>query len=81
LPDADYIALWATVKKVAQRLKLVTGRKRVGIHVIGIDVPHAHVHVFPFDNVAQYRGVANMTAEPDHTALSVMAKKLAFKTY
>lgn len=78
LPDEDYTALWATVKKVAQRLKAVTGRKRVGIHVLGLDVPHAHIHVFPFDTVEQYRTVADMSAEPDHAALAEMAKKLAF---
>lgn len=78
LPDEDYTALWATVKKVAQRLKAVTGRKRVGIHVLGLEVPHAHVHVFPFDTVEQYRTVADMAAEPDHAALAEMAKKLAF---
>ncbi len=78
LPDTDYTALWATVKKIAKRLKAVTGRKRVGIHVIGIDVPHAHVHVFPFDTLKQYRAIADMAAEPDHTALATVAKKLAF---
>lgn len=78
LSDSDYTALWLTVKKVSRRLKEVTGRRRVGIHVIGIDVPHAHVHVFPFDTIEEYRRIADMSAEPDHSALATMAKKLAF---
>ena len=78
LPDEDYSALWAVVKKVAQRQKRVLGRKRVGIHVVGLDVPHAHVHVLPFDNLEQYRTMADMEAEPDHLALAEIAKKLAF---
>lgn len=78
LPDDDYLALWATVKKVSQRLKSVLGRKRIGLHVIGLDVPHAHIHVFPFDTLAEYRTIADLQAEPDHAALAEMAKKLAF---
>lgn len=78
LPDEDYQALWATVKKVAKRLKQTLGRERVGIHVVGLDVPHAHVHVFPFDTIEDYRTIANMSAEPDHSALAAMAEKLKF---
>lgn len=49
LPDEDYDAMWRTVKKVAARLREVTGKERIGIVVKGIDVPHAHVHLIPFD--------------------------------
>jgi len=49
LPDADYEALWWTVKKVAAKLREVTGRERVGVVIKGIDVPHAHVHLLPFN--------------------------------
>ena len=49
LPDEDYDAMWRTVKKVAARLRDVTGKERIGIVIKGIDVPHAHVHLIPFD--------------------------------
>lgn len=49
LPDEDYEALWRTVKKVATRIRAVTGKERVGVVIKGIDVPHAHVHLIPFD--------------------------------
>ncbi|HSX45261.1 MAG TPA: HIT family protein [Candidatus Saccharimonadales bacterium] len=78
LKDEDYVAVWAAVQKVAKRQKAVLGRKRVGIHVIGLDVPHAHIHVFPFDTLQQYRTIVDMTAEPDHPALAEIAKRLAF---
>src|ERR1041385_8079567 len=41
LPDEDYTALMQTVKRVAKRLKEVLGADRVGLEVIGVDVPHA----------------------------------------
>jgi len=78
LPDEDYIALMQTVKKVAQRLKEVLGADRIGLEVIGVDVPHAHIHIFPFSTMAEYRRVADMSAEPDHEALAEMAQKLRF---
>lgn len=78
LEDADYQAVMETVKKVALRLRAVLGRPYVGELVIGIDVPHAHVHVYPFSTVAESRYIPDLTAEPDHAALTAMAQKLAF---
>lgn len=49
LPDEDYDALWHTVKKVAANLRTATGKERIGVVIKGIDVPHAHVHLIPFN--------------------------------
>jgi histidine triad (HIT) family protein len=46
LPEDDYTALFATVKKVAAHLEEVLGA-RIGIVVEGLAVPHAHVHLVP----------------------------------
>jgi histidine triad (HIT) family protein len=47
LPDEDYQALWAAAAKVARALKAVTGCRRVVVLVVGYEVPHAHVHLIP----------------------------------
>lgn len=78
LPDEDYRAIMATVKKVCSRIEEVLNPMRVGIKVIGIDVPHAHIHIFPFNNMDEYNNVPDMNKEPDNEQLSAMAKKLAF---
>ncbi len=78
LNPLDYEALFRTVRLVSLRLKEVFPEKRVGIKVIGLDVAHAHVHVIPFSTLDEYRGHADMQAEPDHAALAAMAEKLAF---
>lgn len=78
LDDEDYQAVMATAKKVAQKLRAVLGQPYVGELVIGIDVPHAHVHVYPFATVEESRYIPDLDAEPDHPALAAMAKKLAF---
>lgn len=48
LADEDYAALMATVKKLARHMEDVLGARTL-IKVIGTDVPHAHVHLVPFD--------------------------------
>jgi histidine triad (HIT) family protein len=78
LDPEDYSALMETVKKVAQRLRETLGKTYIGEQVIGVDVPHAHVHLIPFSTVSEFRQTADMNAEPDHEALAAMAKKLAF---
>lgn len=48
LEDEDYRALMATVKKLARHYEDVTGKRTI-LKVIGVDVPHVHVHLLPFD--------------------------------
>lgn len=82
LEDTDYEALMKSVKKVARRLKEVTGKPYVGTMVVGTDVPHAHVHIVPFDSPAEIKAVVSMKGrdeqEPDHAALAAFAQRAAF---
>jgi histidine triad (HIT) family protein len=78
LDDEDYMAVMATVKKVGLKIREVMGKPYVGEQVFGIDVPHVHVHVFPFANAAEFNSHPDMNAEPDHEELAEIAKKLAF---
>ena len=52
LEDATYAGLWAFSRKVATALEKVVPCKRIGITVIGLEVPHAHVHLIPINRVA-----------------------------
>jgi histidine triad (HIT) family protein len=78
LDDEEYAALMASVKKVARRLRAVLGGPYIGEQVVGIDVPHAHVHVYPFATLKESQHIPDQTAEPDHAALALLAQKLAF---
>lgn len=78
LDDADYQAVMATAKKVAQRLRAVLGTAYVGEKIVGDQVPHAHVHLIPFNTLEEYRHIPDMSAEPDHAALAALAEKLTF---
>lgn len=78
LEDADYQALMATAKKIALRIREVLDAPYVGELVLGVDVPHAHLHVYPFATPEQSHYIPDQSAEPDHAVLAAMAKKLAF---
>ncbi len=78
LSSSDYQALMASVQKVGQRLRTVLGVPYVGVKVVGVDVPHAHVHLIPFSTAAEYAATGDSTSEPDFAALADMAKTLAF---
>ena len=73
LSDEDYQALWATVKKVAARMEEVSGRRTL-MKVIGTDVPHAHVHLMPYDETWEYGRTLKLTEEE----FKEIAEKLAF---
>lgn len=79
LKDDDYHAVMSTVKKVALRIKEVFNPKYVGELIVGEDVPHSHVHVYPFNSLEESRRIPDPTQEPDHNELAKVAKKLAFK--
>ena len=52
LDDETYLSLNLFAKKVATAIKKMTG-KRIGTAVIGLDVPHAHIHLIPFTQMAE----------------------------
>lgn len=51
LPDDLLDGILGFAKPVAAAIKEVTGAARVGLAVVGIEVPHAHVHLIPVDGV------------------------------
>lgn len=58
-PEADYIfdlsddilsEMLVFSKQVANGIKAATDCKRVGVAVIGLEVPHVHMHLIPINN-------------------------------
>jgi len=54
LEDEQLAALNVFAKKVALAMEKVITCKRVGIMVIGTEVPHAHIHLLPFTQESQF---------------------------
>lgn len=49
IEDEEYKGLWAFAKKVAVALKAAVPCERIGVAVIGLEVPHAHIHLVPIN--------------------------------
>ena len=47
LEENVYEGLWAFARKVAVALKAAVPCKRVGVAVLGMEVPHTHIHLVP----------------------------------
>ncbi len=52
MDDVEYSGLMDFAKKVAMGLKMAIPCKRIGVAVIGLEVPHAHVHLVPLQTIA-----------------------------
>lgn len=62
LPDEDYDALMKTVKKLSKHLEKVLGARTLW-KVVGTDVPHAHVHLEPYDETWFHGRTLELTPE------------------
>lgn len=51
LEDPLYGEVMAFAKKVARAIEQVVTCERIGVAVIGLEVPHAHVHLIPINTV------------------------------
>ncbi len=50
LDDNVYNGLWAFAKRISAALEKAISCKRIGIAVLGMEVPHAHIHLVPLDH-------------------------------
>jgi histidine triad (HIT) family protein len=55
LDDNLYLGLMAFSKKVAKALEKTIPCDRIGMTVIGLEVPHAHVHLIPINEMNDMR--------------------------
>lgn len=52
LPEAELKTIMPFAREVARKIQAVVPCDRVGISVIGLEVPHAHVHLIPLDRMS-----------------------------
>ena len=50
LSENTYEGLWAFARKVAVAMKAAIPCKRIGVAVLGMEVPHTHIHLVPLQS-------------------------------
>ncbi len=58
ISSEEFMALWGFAQIVAKAMDKVFDCERIGVAVIGLEVPHAHIHLVPLK-----KGVANINFE------------------
>ena len=53
LETEEYKNLWAFAQEVAKKVKSAIPCVKVGVAVVGLEVPHAHIHLIPLNKVEE----------------------------
>jgi len=51
LDDDIYRGLWMFAKTIQKSIKQVVKCKRIGVSIVGLEVPHAHIHLLPINSI------------------------------
>jgi len=65
LSEYDYIELMKFSRRVALAIKKVVPCKRIGISVIGLEVPHVHVHLIPLNKMSDAKFIKKVKFSND----------------
>ena len=78
LDDDTYSGMWAFTKKLGQAVESIVPCKRIGLVVLGLEVPHAHIHIVPINNEGDVnfkKQRVNMSPEEFTVLASQISKK------
>lgn len=78
ISDSDLSEMILFSKHVAKAIKAAVDCKRIGIAVIGLEVPHAHIHLVPMNTVNDIN-FTQTKLKPSALELSSMAEKIRSK--
>lgn len=78
IEDELYLGLMAFSKKIAIALEKTVPCKRIGMTVIGLEVPHAHVHLIPLNMMddARFQNKVKLTPEEFQDLAKAIAKNV-----
>lgn len=77
LDDRTLAGMILFAKKVAQKIKQKIECARVAVVVLGLEIPHAHIHLIPInseDDVDFHREKLKLTPEEFEKIVSILAK-------
>ncbi len=75
MDDESYFGIALFAKIVAKGLKEAFPCKKVGVAVIGLEVPHAHIHLIPMNNVSDMN-FSKEKLKPSQEELAEAAAKI-----
>ena len=78
MEEAHYLALMKFSRKVAKALEKTVSCDRIGVSVIGLEVPHVHVHLIPINEMKEmtFQHKVQLTAEEMRALADAIRKNL-----
>jgi histidine triad (HIT) family protein len=76
LDDKTYQDLFSFAKKVAAGIEKTIPCNRIGLSVIGLEVPHAHVHLIPLNSMDD-ANFSNPKIQMTSAAFATLAKTIS----
>lgn len=72
LDDEEFMALELFAKRIAEAMKKAMPCKRIGTAAIGLEVPHAHIHLIPLNSEADmdFRAPKNQLPDDEMKAIA-----------
>ncbi|AXY42524.1 HIT family protein [Halomonas alkalicola] len=77
LPEALYVHLMGVSRRVAKAIKRAFPCRRVGMLVVGLEVPHVHIHLTPLDEMSDIQVVDLPMADPADLAAAAETLRAA----
>ncbi|GGD96014.1 HIT family protein [Planktosalinus lacus] len=65
LEESTYLNLMQFSRKVAKALEKTVSCKRIGVAVVGLEVPHVHVHLIPLNQISDMDFSKKVSLTPD----------------
>lgn len=76
IESEEYVALMLTARKIAKAVKKAVPCIKVGMSVVGLEVPHAHVHLMPINAVSEM-SFKNPVVSMSQEELAALAAEIA----
>ncbi|GAB3905339.1 HIT domain-containing protein [Larkinella knui] len=68
LDDELYVGLMRFARQIAPAIEKAVPCKRIGVSVIGLEVPHAHIHLIPMNSMADMNFNHKLKTTPEELA-------------
>ncbi len=74
VPDDLLGDLMVLAKRISRGIRRVVPCRKVGVAVVGLEVPHAHIHLIPIDGIGDMNFLVKQN--PGQAALATMAERI-----